>query len=227
MNAQPTSPRIWMLALVFGGLITSDALASPTPILYYGTFGSVGGTSTGPVTFAGIGYDPILLPPNGIGYYGYSNSTVLPGSLDLGQFQTETIPIGGILTLNHTPFTINLNLAAAQGVGEPVKFAPNVTVSGEINGTLSGNGVSSLEAKIASVTPSWPGPLPFDISSLTTANPIILAPSGVSSGSTAFSLSVPTGISPSFFSIPEPTTLAVFATALVGLGFRRWLRVGN
>jgi len=209
MNAHPTAPLAVMLALVLGGLFASGAQASPTPVYYYSTSGTVGGLTTGPVTFLGTGM-----------------STVLPGSLNLGQFHTEPIPAGATLTLDNTPFSITLSESAAPGVGKPVQSAPSLTISGVINGSLSGNDSSSLEAQFTKVSQNFPGPLPFDLNALT-ASPIALAPSGINGGNSSFSATVSSGIAPGFFNVPEPTTLAVFATAAVGLGFRRRLRVGD
>jgi hypothetical protein len=216
MNAQPTSPRTWMLALVLGGLIASGAQASPTPAYYYSTTGNVGGLTTGPITFTGNNSSEPT-----------SNGAVLPGAINLGQFQTQPLPPGATLTLDNTPFTINLKQGAAPDLGQPITNAPDAIISGVLNGSISGNNASTLMAQITSATPAWPGPLPFDLSALTAASPILINPGGMGDGMSGLAVSVPTGISSSFFNIPEPTTLAMFATALVGLGFRRQLRVGH
>jgi hypothetical protein len=216
MNAQPASPRTWMLALVLGGLIASGAHASPTPVYYYSTTGDVGGLTTGPITFTGN---------NSSGPS--SNGTALPGAIDLGQFQSQPLPPGATLTLNETPFTINLKQWAAPSPGEPITNAPDETISGVLNGSINGNNATTLMAQITSVKQVQPGPVPLDLSSLTTASPVLINPSGIGNGISGFAASVPTSIPTSFFNIPEPTTLAMFATALVGLGFRRRLRIGH
>jgi len=216
MNAQPTSPRTWMLALVLGGLIASGAQASPTPVYYYSTTGTVGGLTTGPITFTGNNSSE----PS-------SNGSVLPGAINLGQFQTQPLPTGATLTLDNTPFTINLKQGAAPDLGQPITNAPDVTISGVLKGSLGSDDSTTLQAQITSATQAWPGPVPFDLSTLTAASPILINPGGIGNGISGLAVSVPTGIPSSFFNIPEPTTLAMFATALVGLGFRRRLRVGH
>lgn len=216
MNAQPTSPRTWMLALVLGGLIASGAQASPTPVYYYSTTGTVGGLTTGPITFTGNNSSE----PS-------SNGTVLPGAINLGQFRTEPLPAGATLTLNDTPFTINLKQGAAPDLGQTITSAPDVIITGLLNGSLGGNNATTLQAKITSATQAWPGPVPIDLNALTEASPVLINPGGIGNGISGLAVSVPTGIPSSFFNIPEPTTLAMFATALVGLGFRRRLRVGH
>ena len=216
MNAQPTSPRTWMLALVLGGLIASGAQASPAPVYYYSTTGNVGGLTTGPITFTGN---------NSSGPS--SDGTVLPGAINLGQFQTQPLPTGATLTLNETPFTIDLKQWAAPSPGVPSTSAPDEIISGFLNGSISGDNATTLMAQITSVKQAWPGPVPLDLSSLTAASPLLINPGGVDSGTSGFAVSVPTSIPSTFFNIPEPTTLAMFATALVGLGFRRRLRVGH
>ena len=216
MNAQTTSPRTWMLALVLGGLFASGAQASPTPVFSYETSGTVGGLTTGPIMFIGNSSSETS-----------SNGVVLPGAIDLGQFQTLPLPTGATLTLNNTPFTIDLKQGAAPDLGQPITKAPDVTISGVLNGSLGSDNSTTLQAQITSATQAWPGPVPFDLNALTAASPILINPGGIGNGISGLAVSVPNSIPSSFFNIPEPTTLAMFATALVGLGFRRRLRVGH
>ena len=176
----------------------------------------MGGLTTGPITFTGNNSSE----PS-------SNGAVLPGAINLGQFQTEPLPPGATLTLNNTPFTINLKQGAAPDLGQPITNAPDAIISGVMNGSISGNNASTLMAQITSATPAGPGPLPFDLSALTAASPILVNAGGIGNGISGLAVSVPTSIPSSFFNIPEPTTLAMFATALIGLGFRRRLRVGH
>lgn len=196
-----------ILALAFGGWVAQSAQADPiTPVVVdYETTGTVGGPDGGPIAFEGT--------------YG---SVLAPGTFNLGQFEVPVLPDSASLLYSNTPFSIEVNFFTGPG-SDP---AGSLVISGLLNGTITGNTSSDMVASITSIVQGGePGQLPFPLDTILVLAPQILAPRGVQGGIT--DLYAYTSFNPAGQNIPEPSTCALFGTVLVGLGVRRWRRLGR
>jgi hypothetical protein len=187
----PRIPRT-LCALALGAALTAaarDAHAGPIP---YGTIGSVN--------------TPIGGVPNLVYFNGTTGTfdPAHPGSIDLGNFvvssltkQTGTPDV----TFTNDPFSVVVYSGAQQ----------SVQVNGNLNGITGPTATNpSLSATFTSITPYGSSPLPFNIA-LPLNTPVSLA---LSDGTGPASTIVTAAASP----VPEPSTVAVFAAALGGLG---------
>ncbi len=156
-----------------------------------------------------------------------------PGSFVLGTFTTNPLPTTATLTYNNTPFTIDLTVGAAgypyYGAGYYYYgYNPNTyqyQISGVLNGSISGDGTSTMMASITGITGSGNGTVttpPFPISDLQINVPQgIAAPNGSTYGVTTLTAQVTVAGLPLPAPAPEPSTLAVFGLALAGWAYRR------
>ena len=175
-----------------------------SPLLTYDTLnssiGSTGITGTPAINF---------VPVTGVSY-------LSPSNLSFGSFQVSALPTGQSTTYVNTPVSINFTADSVNG--QPVN--PNqtpITISGVLNGTITGANQSSVIATFAPPSKSvfQTGLYSNTLSSLD--SPLRIAPS--SSGSTtAQGLITATTITAA---VPEPSTIAVFAVMLAGLGLRQ------
>ncbi len=135
-------------------------------------------------------------------------SFYLPGAINLGGFNTSlSLLASNTLTYDNAPYKIDVFLNDGTTSSE-------LEIKGVINGTITGTSSSTMQATVSSITQVGSNPLPFPISSFQ-----VLAPQTI----------YPTGPSPfyaydSYTPVPEPTTLALCATVLAGLGVRQWRR---
>jgi len=196
-----TRIRTLMLALTLGGWIATTSEAAPisNPI-DYATTGFVGGGS-GPISFTGN-----------------TSSFLTPGVISLGSFNLAGLGGDTTQTFNNTEFTINV--AFPTGPNGAFPWA-NVGITGVLNGSITGSNFSDVIATFTGVSQQGDVPLPFDIKNFQLIGPVHLGPQGVNGGSTAVFAYVGPVLAGQDPEVPEPSTLAVFALGLAGLGYAR------
>ncbi len=159
-----------------------------------------------------------------------SGSFGAPSTAGLGYFQVSKTAMGTSTTYTNTPFTIIYNPLSTNGI------TPNstpITISGTLSGTIStdanGNQSSSVAANFNPITsPVFSTPTGSYVSTVSLADsPLHLVPYSAGGNTTVQADIVTTAVPPGpplATSAPEPTTLAILATSLLGLGLRQKLR---
>ena len=213
------------------GLFAQAPVAQADPIINYSATGNVdnsGITGAGPIiNFANI----------------TNNTFSSPSHFSLGDFSVTALNSGQSTTYTNTPFEITLVVNSVDGVTPNPNQTP-ITVTGVLNGTVSGNNQSNVTATYNTIsngtftTGNWSNTLsitdnpqslvPFTTNGgLTSAQAMLTstmlsgtASSTSGSGSTGGSTGTrSTGTSTT--DIPEPSTIAMFLTTLAGLGVHR------
>jgi hypothetical protein len=183
---------------------------------------STGGTVLG----SGISSPDGSTPTNAITYTPIvTGAFTSPSAVSLGEFQVATLPTGKETDYNNTPFTITYNPVTIAGANYPATTTP-ITITGTLNGSVTGS-QSSVVAKFNSVSqPIFPSPDGTFISTLSILNnPLALVPASAGGITTVQAQVNTTFPSPSGDNnTPEPTTLAILATSIVGFGLRQRLR---
>ncbi len=161
-----------------------------------------------------------------------SGSFNAPSAAGLGYFQVSKSAMNTSTTYNNTPFTIIYNPLSTAGI---TTNATPITIPGTLSGTIStdanGNQSSSVVATFNPITsPVFQTPNGSYMSTVTLANsPLDLVPYSAG-GNTTVQANIVTSAAPAGPSLgtgvttPEPTTLAILATSLVGFGLRQKLR---
>lgn len=205
---------IWGLAAALVTLgstgIAGASSSDPSATVNYSTYGSIGSGNS----FAGISFS------------GTSGQAVAPGSLNLGSFLNVNsgVPVGSEITFNNVPFTINLTVTTPYNA--PNWASQTFTISGYLNGSLTGPNLSSLLATVATISESsYYNARLLDPAGLNLP-PQAIGWNGSGWGSTYTTLAgylAPGSIK--FEAIPEPTSILVFGAAgVVGLLMRGRLR---
>jgi PEP-CTERM motif len=212
MHRIATATLTATLALAFAPATAPRAEAAAVQSYSDQTSGTISGTNTGPITF-----NPQLYP----------SQFTTPGTIVIGAFVTNPLPATATLTYNNTPFMIDLNVGATAGFqyyGVGYGYNPNTyqyQISGVLNGSIGGDGTSSMIATVTSITGSGSGLAttpPFPIADLVISPQGIAAPIGSTEGYTTFTGQVLVAGLPS--PAPEPSTIAVFGLALAGWACR-------
>ena len=151
-----------------------------------------------------------------------------PSAVGLGEFVVSTLPAGQSVNYDNTKFAITYNPVTINGTAYSATGAP-VTITGELNGTLSG-GQSSVVATFDPITsPVFSSADKQYLSTLSVVNnPLALVPASAGGRTTVQAAVTTTTPAPAGGgidnSVPEPTTFAILGTAMVGLGLRHRLR---
>jgi hypothetical protein len=192
MTSRNRRNTLWALALglVMAGAGARDAHANPIP------FGTIGTVSTPSGGIPGL----VSLTGNA----GTFDTSTSPAPISLGSFVVSPLAMQSG-TPNQTYTNDPFQMILYSGPSASVKL------DGLINGMVGPTVTNpSLTATFTSVSPYSGNPMPFN-----TAIPL----------NTPLSLSLPTGSSPGTTTItvaastvPEPTSVAVFAIAVGGLG---------
>lgn len=173
-----------------------------------------------PVTTPPISFNPVV-----------SGSFTAPSAVSLGEFVVSTLPDGQSVTYDHTKFSTTFNPVSIAGSPYPTDSAP-VTITGVLNGTLTGS-QSSVQATFDPITsPSFSSADKTYLSTLSVLNnPLNLVPASAGGRTTVQAGVITTTPAPAGGGtdnqVPEPTTFAILATAMVGLGLRHRLRSGR
>jgi len=212
------------------GLFAQAPVAQADPIINYSATGNVdnsGITGAGPIiNFANI----------------TNNTFSSPSHFSLGDFSVTALNAGQTSTYTNTPFEITLVVNKVDGVTPSPNQTP-ITLTGVLNGTVTGNDQSNVTATYNTIsngnftTGNWSNALsvtdnpqslvPFTTNggltsaqALLTSTPVSGTPpaSGSGSGSDTGSGSGTTTTGGTTMDNPEPSTIALFLTALAGIG---------
>jgi hypothetical protein len=209
-----TGLRTAVVALgLFAGASTG---ANADSILSYSTAGSIDASvSNDGVTGANvISFVPIT-----------SASVDANSNLSLGFFQVAAESGSASTTYNNTPFSITYVPGSIDGNAITGQAA---TITGVLNGTVTGNNFSTVVATFTSLTS--PSSQVIDGSNLVTSTlsipqgSLFLVPSLSNNGeSTAEGTVVSTGVPHNETPAPEPSTIALFLSTVGGLGLRKYV----
>jgi hypothetical protein len=185
--------------------ITSTT-AEASPLLAYDTVNSSIGTT-------GITGTPVInfIPATG--------SVMAPSNMSFGKFEIVAPPSGSTTTYSNTPFSIKITPDAVNGSAPGPNLTP-LTVTGLLNGTVYSDSRTDVVATFNPMTQST-FQTGLYVNTLGLPNsPLSLVPSTINNGDTTLQASITSAVAPAP-PVPEPSTLALFAATIVGLGFRR------
>lgn len=215
-----TGLRMAALTLAFGLTATVAAPAAPikgeTPatLMSYKTSGTIDTSTgiTGPTDVVAINFRSVD-----------EGSFQSPSSFSLGEFVVAALPQGVVTTYTNTPFKISYFTEAVDGVTPDPNDSP-ITVSGVLNGTVSGPSQSDVVATFDPITDSAFRTGNF-LNTISILSPeVSLVPSTTNGGRTTAQARIRSELSPVPPPVPEPATLTIFVAAIAGLGLRRRLR---
>jgi hypothetical protein len=210
--------RTAVIALSLFAWTTTGVKAAAMPtLLDYSTAGTIG---TAGVSGANvISFVPIGTAGNPYGVVDPTSSNIA-----LGSFQVAPLPGNQSTTYTNTPFQINFipysygGTVLAPASGTTSTSVTPVTLSGVLNGTVTGNYSSTVQVSFNPLNSSPSNDLPFKLGN---GVPTALVPAQ-DGGTTTLESSVngsPNNESPA----PEPSTIALFLSTLGGLGLRRYV----
>jgi hypothetical protein len=151
-----------------------------------------------------------------------TNATVdTTSNLPLGEFQVAALPTNQSTVYKDTPFSFNLLPSAYNGT--TLTNFTQLSVSGVLNGTLTGNVASSVVATI--------NPIPNDTFQLGDAtstltglpNQLLLVPASAGGVTTLEGAIATAGTINPQAPVPEPSTIALFLSTVGGLAMRRYV----
>jgi hypothetical protein len=203
------STACWLPLLVTPFLVLTVERTGQAGPIDYTTSGDIG-------TASGV-------PIGSFDFNSTSGTMLPPGVFSLGSFAARALPDGAGLTYHNLPFYIDVTLRPQGPPGSGTSVMPSgLSISGMLNGTVTGTTSSDVVATVTSVTQAGSAPLPFSLSSFNVLGPQTLAPSGINGGITSLMGQV-NGASPPP-PIPEPTPLALMGILAVGAGLRAGIR---
>jgi hypothetical protein len=212
--------RLRIVAIALGLFAWATASAKADGILTYSTSGYVNGSTGVSTTLDGSTVAPTT---NAITYASVNNATVdTISNLPLGEFQVAPLGANMTTTYSNTPFSFTLIPSAYNGTAL-TNFTP-LTVTGLLNGTLTGGAQSSVIASISSISNNT-----FELGGATSTlaglpNQVLLVPNSAG-GVTTLEAAINTvgTVNPAQAPVPEPSTIALFLTTVGGLALRRYV----
>jgi hypothetical protein len=193
------------LGLVAAPAATLAAPIPPTSVNDYGTSGTIGLTG---ITGANV------ISFNSVA----SGSFLAPSAFGLGEFLVSALPVGVSTTYENTPFEINYIAQKVNGIVPDNNETP-IKITGVLNGTVTGPNQSSVVATFDPIGSSEFRTGDF-LNQLAISGSVLLVPSSNNGGRTTAQATLIANSSP----IPEPATIAIFATAAAGFGLHRRVR---
>lgn len=217
-NREWTGPGLAVVALLLGlgtassaranGMTSETTTSDPPPlsVMAYSTAGAVGTTG---ITGANV-----------VSINTVAGGTVkTPSAFSLGEFVVSALQEGQKTTYERTPFSFTYLVSSINGA-TPDKNETPVEVRGELTGTVDGPDQSNLVATFDPVTIDPVFRTGDFLNTLKVGGSVLLVPSSNNGGRTT----VQARISSSAVPAPEPTTIALFVVASVGLGLRHRMR---
>jgi hypothetical protein len=205
-----TKLRTAVIALGLLVWTTAGAKAEPiSNLLTYGTAGSVD-TSIG------------LTGANVISYVPITNAQIDPTSnIPLGSFQVAALPDGQTTTYNNTPFSITMVPSAFNN--RPINEATPVTVSGTLNGSITGKYQSSVNVSFQPVTGTFQLAGATSTLNMLQNDQKLLVPASAGGTTTVEGMISTAGLRNPPAPVPEPSAVALFLSTIGGLGLRKYV----
>jgi hypothetical protein len=248
MNVLRTSAFALTCLALAGTGVMADAINSTTGTSTAAvTSGTVATTSTVAAAAAATPDKPVPVVVQGVNHTYSTSGTVMtdgitgtnvisvnpvasgsfsaPSAVGLGEFVVSTLPPGSQTVYNNTHFSFTYNPVSVAGIPLPAGATP-VTITGVLNGTITGS-QSSVKATFDTISsPVFSTKDGQFLSTLSILNnPLDLVPASAGGRTTIQAQVVTTSPSPAGDNnTPEPTTLAILATSMVGFGLRQRLR---
>jgi len=185
-----------------------EAAAIPS-LLDYGTSGTI--------TLSGIN------GTNVISYVPVTNAEVDPSSnIPLGSFQVAALPTGQTTTYSNTPFEITFIPTSFSGTA--LQNSSPVTITGMLNGSLTGNYQSSVNVSFNPVSDgSFQLAGAASTLSMLQNDQKLLVPASAGGTTTLEGIIATNGNFNPEAPVPEPSTIALFLSTVGGLGLRRYV----
>jgi len=191
--------------VALGLLATGTSASQAVPIVSYTTSGQV--QATGVTGTPVISFNSVVT----------NQSFNAPSAFSLGDFTVAALPAGQSTTYTNTPFSVTFLVNKVDGNTPSPNESP-IQVSGVLNGTITGGDQSSVVAKFDPISNPTFVTGPFKNTMSIFDNPLSLVPSTTNDGRTTAQAHVTSE------PVPEPTSIALFLTAIGGLGWKRLRR---